>query len=163
MTMTVARFREELADREAIRDCLYRYARGVDRCEEELVRGVYWEDAIDDHVLFQGGREELLAWAMPILRSMIQRQHSISNILIRIRGEQADVEGLVQGSGALDPLAVDVEFARVDRHGHVPLAVGAPGRRRPGRLHIIEGDPFEQVCDQALLVRRRLRPDRTRL
>lgn len=102
MTMTVSRFREEFADREAIRDCLYRYARGVDRCEEALVRSAYWEDAIDDHVLFQGGREELIAWAMPILRSMIQRQHSISNVLIRIRGDQADVESYFYGYHRID-------------------------------------------------------------
>jgi SnoaL-like domain len=53
MTKTVAQFRDELADREAIRDCLYRYSRGVDRCDEDMLRSVYWEDAFDDHVLFR--------------------------------------------------------------------------------------------------------------
>ena len=57
-------------DREAIRDCLYRYSRGVDRCDEDMLRSVYWEDAIDDHCLFTGQREELIAWVMPLLRSM---------------------------------------------------------------------------------------------
>ena len=50
MSMTVSQFRDELADREAIRDCLYRYARGMDRCDEEMLRSAYWEDALDDHL-----------------------------------------------------------------------------------------------------------------
>ena len=65
MGIKLARIREEMADREAIRDCLYRYSRGVDRCDEEMLRSVYWEDALDDHCLFVGRREELIAWVMP--------------------------------------------------------------------------------------------------
>lgn len=97
MTMTVSRFKDEMADREAIRDCLYRYSRAVDRCDEELLRGVYWEDAVDDHVLFKGGREDLIAWVLPALRAMVQSQHAISNILIRLHGHRADVESYYYG------------------------------------------------------------------
>ena len=49
MTLPVAQLVAELADREAIRDCLYRYCRGVDRCDEQMLRSAYWEDAYDDH------------------------------------------------------------------------------------------------------------------
>ena len=31
MSLTVSQVQAEMADREAIRDCIYRYARGVDR------------------------------------------------------------------------------------------------------------------------------------
>ena len=41
---------EELADRETIRQLLYRYARGVDRLDETLLRSVFWDDAE-----FEGG------------------------------------------------------------------------------------------------------------
>lgn len=97
MGRTVAQFREELADREAIRDCLYRYARGMDRCDEEMLRSAYWEDAVDDHLAFSGTREELISWAMPIVRQMDQGQHIIGNILIRIDGAEASVESYFYG------------------------------------------------------------------
>jgi ketosteroid isomerase-like protein len=89
--------REEMVDREAIRDCLYRYSRGVDRCDEEMLRSVYWEDAVDDHAIFTGDREELIAWVMPLLRSMESSQHTIGNILIRLHGDRADVESYYHG------------------------------------------------------------------
>ena len=87
MIRTVSQFRDELADREAIRDCLYRYSRGVDRCDEEVLRSAYWEDAFDDHVLFSGTREPFIAWVLPALRAMEQSMHMIGNILIRLHGE----------------------------------------------------------------------------
>jgi ketosteroid isomerase-like protein len=97
MITTVSQFRNELADREAIRDCLYRYSRGVDRCDEEMLRSVYWEDALDDHVLFSGTREELIAWVIPTLRAMDQSMHSINNVLIRLHGDKAHVESYYYG------------------------------------------------------------------
>jgi len=97
MKRTVSQFREELADREAIRDCLYRYARGTDRCDEELLRSAYWEDAQDEHLEFKGTREEYLAYALPGLRSMDQRHHIIANVLIRLDGARADVESYFYG------------------------------------------------------------------
>ena len=39
----------ELLDREAIRACIYRYCRGVDRADEATLRGTYWPDATDQH------------------------------------------------------------------------------------------------------------------
>jgi hypothetical protein len=97
MKLTVSQFREELADREAIRDCLYRYARGVDRCDEEMLRSAYWPDAVDDHLEFSGTREEFIAYALPGLRRMDGRQHIIANSLIRLDGARADAESYFYG------------------------------------------------------------------
>lgn len=97
MGIKISQIRDEMIDREAIRDCLYRYSRGVDRCDEQMLRSAYWEDAFDDHCLFLGNREELIAWVMPLLRSMEASQHTIGNILIRIHGDHADVESYYQG------------------------------------------------------------------
>jgi len=97
MTIKADQFRDELADREAIRDCLYRYSRGVDRCDEDMLRSVYWEDAEDDHCLFTGQREELIAWVLPLLRAMEASQHTIGNMLIRLHGDRADVESYYHG------------------------------------------------------------------
>ncbi len=102
MAPTVSQFTAEMGDREAIRDCLYRYSRGVDRCDEDMLRSAYWDDAVDDHVLFEGNREELIAWILPSLRGMVQSQHAINNILIRLHGDSADVESYYYGYHRLD-------------------------------------------------------------
>jgi hypothetical protein len=92
MTMTVSRIRDELADREAIRDCLYRYSRGVDRSDAELIRSAYWPGAMDYHTGFTGTIEQFIDWALPRLRLLEQGIHLIGNVLIRIDGDQASVE-----------------------------------------------------------------------
>src|SRR5579862_9856466 len=97
MTNTVAQFRDELADREAIRDCLFRYARASDRCDEHMLRDVYWPDAHDDHMEFSGSLDEFVAYALPILRAMGHNMHMMGNILISIKGNRADVETYFQG------------------------------------------------------------------
>jgi hypothetical protein len=97
MAIKLSRIGAEMVDREAIRDCLYRYCRGVDRCDEDMLRSAYWEDAVDDHCLFAGRREELIAWVMPLLRAREATQHTLSNPLIRVHGDHADVESYFQG------------------------------------------------------------------
>ena len=92
MIKTVSQIRDELADREAIRDVLLRYCRASDRVDEALLRSVYWEDAEDDHLEFSGGREEFIEYCKPILTAMRFNQHMIGNMLIRIDGDRADAE-----------------------------------------------------------------------
>jgi hypothetical protein len=57
---------QNLIDRQAIRDCLTRYCRGVDRLDRELVLSTYHPDAIDDHGAFVGTREEFVDWAFAL-------------------------------------------------------------------------------------------------
>jgi hypothetical protein len=97
VSITISQIAAEMVDREAIRDALYRYSRGVDRCDEAMLRSVYWEDAEDDHCLFVGRREALIAWVLPLLRGMDASQHTIGNILIRLHGDHADVESYYHG------------------------------------------------------------------
>lgn len=92
MTRTISQIRDELVDREAIRDCLARYCRGVDRFDTDLLRSVSWPDAIDDHGDFKGTVEEFIAWAEPQLNAGGQFIHMIGNSLIRIEGAAARVE-----------------------------------------------------------------------
>ena len=81
-----------LFDRIAIEDCLHRYCHAVDRCEPDLLRTVYWPDAVDDHVFWRGTADDFVDFCIPILRSRDQTWHSISNILIRIEGAEARVQ-----------------------------------------------------------------------
>ena len=54
----------ELWDREAIRDCLHRYARGVDRFDRELILSAFHPDALDEHGKFVGTPDEFVDWAL---------------------------------------------------------------------------------------------------
>ncbi|MCW2625710.1 MAG: hypothetical protein JWR48_2432 [Mycobacterium sp.] len=54
---TDAELRERIArleDRAEIRECMMRYARGMDRRDRELLRSAYHDGAVDDHVGFIG-------------------------------------------------------------------------------------------------------------
>jgi hypothetical protein len=83
---------QALLDREAIRDCLYRYCRGIDRADEELLRSVYWPDAHDSHGAYVGSASGFIAQAVPRLRAGGRGVHQISNILIELHGDAAAVE-----------------------------------------------------------------------
>ena len=60
---TISEIRDEMVDREAIRDCLFRYSHAIDRYQLDILRTVYWPDAIDDHSGFKGNPEGFIAWA----------------------------------------------------------------------------------------------------
>jgi hypothetical protein len=97
MTTPTSKILEELADREAIRECLYRYSRGVDRLDADMVRSAYWPDCVDNHMGFTGNAEEFIAWSFPIMGTMDQTMHMIGNVLMTIRGNVADVEAYFYG------------------------------------------------------------------
>jgi hypothetical protein len=89
---TVTEFATELADREAIRDCLYRYCRGIDRLDEDLLHDVYWPDAIDEHAGFVGSGDEFIVHVVKALGPLDQTMHAIQNILIEMDGTVARCE-----------------------------------------------------------------------
>jgi ketosteroid isomerase-like protein len=97
MTTPTSQILAEIADREAIKECLYRYSRGVDRLDADMVRSAYWPDCVDNHMGFEGNAEEFIAWSFPIMSQMDQSQHMISNVLIAIHGDTADVESYFYG------------------------------------------------------------------
>jgi SnoaL-like domain len=83
---------QELADREAIRDCLMRYCHGIDRCDEQMIRDVYWPEATDEHGMFNGPASEYIGVLMPMLRGMQATSHMLGNIWIVLEGHRAKVE-----------------------------------------------------------------------
>lgn len=83
----------ELLDREAIRDCIYRYCRGVDRADEAALRSAYWPDATDQHGAYSGPVEGFFAWARAIFESDARNVHTVGNILIEFN---APAEAVVE-------------------------------------------------------------------
>lgn len=67
---------------DAIRDVVYRYCRGVDRHDMELVRSCYHRDATDLHGSFEGNVDEYLAWVEPLLARYDRTFHFIGNVVV---------------------------------------------------------------------------------
>lgn len=86
----------ELADRESIRQCLYRYCRAIDRCDFELLASVYWPEATEDHDPYVGSVAGFIEFARTTLQAMDQTSHMVANILIDIEDDTAYVESYVR-------------------------------------------------------------------
>ncbi|KUM25693.1 hypothetical protein AU467_24925 [Mesorhizobium loti] len=83
----------ELFDREGIRDCLYRYSRGIDRADEAALRSAYWPDAHDNHGAYCGPAEGFIEYALGVFKIGPRNIHQITNILIEfINSAEAAVE-----------------------------------------------------------------------
>lgn len=83
----------ELLDRQAILDCVHRYARGLDRHDHEIFASVYHEDAIDHHGDFLGRRDEFVPWGIALLGSEWDTHtHFLSNVRIDLDGDVAHSE-----------------------------------------------------------------------
>jgi SnoaL-like domain len=87
----------QLADREAIRHCVLRYCRGLDRLDEAMLREVYWPDATDDHITYSGPAEGFIEVAREMLSAIPRTQHLLGNMLIEMRDDaSADCESYFQ-------------------------------------------------------------------
>lgn len=84
---------QELWDREAIRDCLARYCRGVDRFDRELILSAFHPDAVDEHGKFIGNPEEFVQWALDQhAKAHLSHQHYMLNHRCDIDGDTAHAE-----------------------------------------------------------------------
>jgi len=84
---------QALIDRQAILDCIHAYARGVDRCDRDLLNSVYHEDAWDDHAVFCGPAADFIEWAFAYHEKyLISHQHYVLNHTCELRGAVAHTE-----------------------------------------------------------------------
>ena len=83
-----------LRDCEEIRQAMYTYARGVDRGDSELLAPAFHNDAYDDHGNFKGDKATALAHLKRSaeVKEITASFHHIGNILIDLKGDEADVE-----------------------------------------------------------------------
>lgn len=69
-------------DEQEIRRVVARYARAVDRCDEELMLGVFHPDAVDDHGTFRLPAREAVTRILEATRRSIRSQHHMTHTLI---------------------------------------------------------------------------------
>ena len=74
---------QALIAKQAITEVVYRYCRGIDRFDREMVRDCYWPEATDEHGSFTGGRDDYISWVFDrLLPRYSWSQHFIGNVLI---------------------------------------------------------------------------------
>jgi hypothetical protein len=86
---------EVFIDREKIRDCIARLARGEDRRDAELIRATWWPDAEFDYAMYKGSFDEYLAWVVPGADAITNTQHIIAQTVIDLDGDTARAESHV--------------------------------------------------------------------
>jgi hypothetical protein len=75
----------ELVAKQAITEVVYRYCRGIDRVDRELVRNCYWPEATDEHGSFVGLRDDYISWVFDkLLPRYTMSYHFIGNVLIDV-------------------------------------------------------------------------------
>lgn len=88
----------ELVARESIRDCLYRFSRGLDRRDAEVLEAIHWPDATIAFGGFSGSPKEFVELVFSFFGTggVGTTVHSIENILLRIDGDTAFGETYAQ-------------------------------------------------------------------
>lgn len=83
---------EGIAAKVEIQETLARYARGIDRHDIELAKSAYHEDGYDEHGPIKGNAFEVMDKVGETLVKVFASQHLLSNVLIELNGDQANVE-----------------------------------------------------------------------
>jgi hypothetical protein len=87
---------EELIAKQAIRDVLARYCRGLDRMDKEMAYGVWHEGATADYLdIYEGTGRGFIDWVWEAHAGMQCHSHQITNVLIDVQGDAAVSEAYV--------------------------------------------------------------------
>lgn len=95
---------EQLADKQAITEQIYRYCRSVDRLDLPLGRAVFHEDATADYGsgAYTGTGHGAIEWICAAHRQLLSHSHQVSNILIELDGNRAGSESYVTATLRLE-------------------------------------------------------------
>jgi len=81
-----------LLERDKIRECVARLARGEDRRDAKLISASYWPDSTTDYGVFVGSFDKYLAWVVPGSPAIPVTQHVLGQSTIDVAGNVARVE-----------------------------------------------------------------------
>lgn len=88
---------DALLDREAIRACLSRFSRGMDRFDREAYLSAFWDDAEMAAGPFVGSASDCWDWAVPMHEEgQLLTHHALLNTTIDLDGGQAHSETYYQ-------------------------------------------------------------------
>ena len=83
---------QELLDKDAIRDVIMRYTRGIDRFDLDVARSVFHPDSIENHGPFKGLSHDWIDSFDPAEFQGIERHHCLGQSIIDLRGDVAFAE-----------------------------------------------------------------------
>ncbi|MCJ2179313.1 nuclear transport factor 2 family protein [Novosphingobium album (ex Hu et al. 2023)] len=91
---------EQIADKFAITEQLYRYCRSVDRLDVPLGQSVFHEDATADYgpTSFRGTGHGAIEYICKAHLHMLAHSHQVTNILIELDSERAGSEAYVMAT-----------------------------------------------------------------
>lgn len=116
------------AARQAIVEVVYRYCRGVDRMDRDLVLSCWHDGGTADYgEVFQGTAPGFVDWLWPVHESFRSHSHQIANVLVDVDGDRAVSESyvtVVLGGGDTPDGLVDV----VDRGRYLDRWTRRAGR-----------------------------------
>ena len=79
---------QEMWDRQKCYDVLTRYCRALDRADLEMMKSVYWEDAIDIHGVFEGNAHEFAGFIITEIQNWFDiASHYICNVHMEYHGD----------------------------------------------------------------------------
>lgn len=81
-----------LLDRESIRDCIIRVARGEDRRDAASISASFWSDAAIDFGIFAGSFSEYLEYVVPGSSAIPVTAHTLGQTFIDLDGDVALTE-----------------------------------------------------------------------
>lgn len=86
---------QALINKEAIRDCIARLARGEDRRQPDVLSACFWPDSTFDYAMYKGAFPEYLAWVTPGADAITNTQHVLGQTVIDLDGDSARAETYV--------------------------------------------------------------------
>ena len=88
MTIT----QSDLIDRELIRDVIYRYCKGIDRLDFDLLFDCFTEDATHQHGDYSGNNDFFKGLVSDVIANADGTLHTIGTILIDLKNDEAETE-----------------------------------------------------------------------
>jgi len=86
---------QDVADRLAIMEQIYRYCRSVDRLDVELGHSVFHPDSCADFGLYKGSGRGWIDFICQEHRKFLHHSHQVTNIVLDLSGDRAGSESYV--------------------------------------------------------------------